>query len=223
MTTDLTMMRENYDRAALDESNLPDEPVSLFAQWLTHAIESHIPEPYALTLATASQSGMPSARTVLLRGYGDKHSEHQGFVFYTNYASEKGQHLAENPQAQMLFFWHQLEQQVRISGRIEKLSEEASTAYFHKRPRDSQLGAWVSQPQSGEVASRAEMEAEFTKLQVTYPEGTTVPKPPEWGGYRLTPHQFEFWQGRPNRMHDRIVYTASDAIGTGWIISRLYP
>lgn len=222
MTTDLESLRENYDRAALDEASIADNPVTLFGQWLTQAIQLNVPEPYALSLATASLSGVPSVRTVLLRGYGAG-DDNDGFVFYTNYASEKGQQLAENPQAQMLFFWHQLEQQVRVSGRVEKLTETESTNYFHKRPRDSQLGAWVSQPQSGKVDSREVMETAYTDLQHTYSEEKVVPKPPEWGGYKLVPNRFEFWQGRPNRMHDRIVFSKSNTANSGWDISRLYP
>lgn len=219
MTTDLTALRENYDRAALDETQVPATPVNLFEHWLHTALEMKLPEPYAFTLATASKAGEPAARTLLLRGCSE-----QGLLFYTNYGSEKGQHLAENPHAQMLFFWHQLEQQVRITGHVEKLSETESTAYFHQRPHDSQVGAWVSQPQSAVVSSRDEMEAQFASLMQTYPAGTEVPKPPQWGGYRLVPERFEFWQGRPNRMHDRVVYTRSheDESNT-WVLSRLYP
>lgn len=215
MTTDLTALRQNYDRAALDEASIEKNPILLFETWLNKALADKLPEPYAMTLATCGKDMKPSARTVLLRGY----SEH-GFLFYTNYLSSKGQDLAENPQAELLFFWHQLEQQVRVFGTVEKLSETESTSYFHKRPHDSQLGAWVSNPQSGKVANRQTMEAKYTELLTQYPENTIVPKPDFWGGYRVIPTEIEFWQGRPNRMHDRLVFTNNN---NSWDIKRLLP
>lgn len=215
MTTDLTALRKNYDRASLSEANIPASPLILFDEWLQAAIDAKVPEPYAMTLATAGKDNKPAARTVLLRGFSE-----QGFVFYTNYESRKGQHLADNPFAELLFFWHTQEQQIRISGSVIKLDTQTSTDYYHKRPHDSQVGAWVSQPQSGKVASRADMEARFSQLLAQHPQGKPVPKPPFWGGYALLPTRFEFWQGRPNRLHDRLVYQQTD---NQWQIQRLLP
>lgn len=216
MTTDLTALRKNYDRAALDEKNISQNPIDLFTQWLEAALAEDVPEPYAMTLATCGKDMQPSARTLLLRGFSEA-----GFLFYTNYGSDKGRQLAENPHAEMLFFWHSQEQQVRVAGTVEKLDEATSTAYFHKRPHESQVGAWVSQPQSGVVASRAVMEEQFAALLAQHPTGTLVPKPPQWGGYRLIPSRFEFWQGRPNRVHDRLLFQKNHE--QAWQISRLMP
>lgn len=212
---DLSDLRLSYQKSALEADQMAENPFDQFAFWLQSALASDLPEPYAMTLTTADISGRPHARTVLLRG-----SDAQGLVFYSNYDSQKGHDLAMNPQAELLFYWPQLEQQVRISGHVEKLGEAESTAYFHKRPHDSQLGAWVSTPQSGVVDSRETLERRFAKLSQQYADGQTVPKPPFWGGYRLIPDQFEFWQGRPNRMHDRFRYRLQTK---QWLLERLMP
>jgi pyridoxamine 5'-phosphate oxidase len=208
-------LRMSYQKGALEREQLDADPTVQFVRWLEHALSTDLPEPYAMTLATCGADGRPSARTVLLRG-----ANADGLLFYTNYDSAKGQDLAENPYAEVLFYWPLLEQQIRVSGRVEKLSPEHSTTYFHSRPHDSQLGAWVSTPQSGVVDGRDTLEARYATLATQYPVGVNVPKPDFWGGYRLIPDQFEFWQGRPNRMHDRFRYQKTEA---GWQIDRLMP
>jgi pyridoxamine 5'-phosphate oxidase len=208
-------LRMSYQKGALEREQLDADPTVQFVRWLEHALSTDLPEPYAMTLATCGADGRPSARTVLLRG-----ANADGLLFYTNYDSAKGQDLAENPYAEVLFYWPLLEQQIRVSGRVEKLSPEHSTTYFHSRPHDSQLGAWVSTPQSGVVDGRDTLEARYATLATEYPVGVNVPKPDFWGGYRLIPDQFEFWQGRPNRMHDRFRYQKTEA---GWQIDRLMP
>src|SRR5690606_22258257 len=169
---------------------------------MNEAIAAQVPEPYAMSLATCGADNKPSVRIVLLREITDT-----GIVFYTNYESAKGQDITENPNAEALFFWHQLERQIRISGSIAKIDANKSAAYFQKRPHDSQVGAWVSQPQSGEVVNRTVMEQTFEQLQADYPADSPVPTPEFWGGYEITVNEIEFWQGRANRMHDRIVYS----------------
>jgi pyridoxamine 5'-phosphate oxidase len=172
-----------------------------------------------MSLATCGADNKPSVRIVLMREITET-----GVVFYTNYESAKGQDIAENPNAEVLFFWHELERQVRISGSIAKIDANKSATYFQKRPHDSQVGAWVSQPQSGEVANREVMEQTFDQLQADYPENSQVPTPAFWGGYEITIQQIEFWQGRANRMHDRIVYTQdSNEDKAGWTTKRLLP
>jgi pyridoxamine 5'-phosphate oxidase len=208
-------LRMSYQKSALEREQLDADPIVQFARWLEHALSTDLPEPYAMTLATCGADGRPSARTVLLRG-----ASAEGLLFYTNYDSAKGQDLAENPYAEVLFYWPLLEQQIRVSGRVEKLSVEHSTEYFHSRPKPSQLGAWVSTPQSGVVDQRETLEARYAVLEAQYAADAVIPKPEFWGGYRLIPDQFEFWQGRPNRMHDRFRYQKID---TGWQIDRLMP
>ena len=213
--TDLTDLRLSYQKGELRRDRLHHDPHEQFQGWLAEALATDMPEPYAVTLATADDSGRPSARTVLLRG-----ADGRGLVVYSNYQSHKGRDLSLNPQAELLFYWPQLERQVRVYGRVERLDEDESTDYFHKRPRDSQLAAHASDPQSAPIASRAELEAKFAALEERFPEGQPVPRPDFWGGYRLTPSAWEFWQGRPNRMHDRFEYLLS---GDGWAITRLMP
>ncbi|WP_407568839.1 pyridoxamine 5'-phosphate oxidase [Deinococcus altitudinis] len=213
--TDLTDLRLSYQKGELRRESLQAEPRAQFQLWLEQALASDMPEPYAVTLATADDAGRPSARTVLLRG-----SDEHGLVVYSNYDSHKGRDLKLNPQAELLFYWPQLERQVRVYGRVERISEEESTEYFHKRPRDSQLAAWASDPQSAPIASRAELEAKFSALEERFPEGQPIPRPEFWGGYRLLPAAWEFWQGRPNRMHDRFEYLPA---AEGWRITRLMP
>ena len=225
MTMDFSAERLSYEKGELLESQLPNSPKDLVEQWLQQAIEQKLSEPYAMSLATCGSDLRPNVRTVLLRemqslqGLGEQNADF-GLVFYTNYDSQKGGDLAQNPHAQVLFFWHALERQIRVSGKIELLSEEKSTAYFHKRPHDSQIAAWVSAPQSGVVESRKVMDDKFAQLIAQYPQGMAVPKPDFWGGYVLIAQQVEFWQGRANRMHDRIRY---EKVGENWTMSRLLP
>ncbi len=220
MSMDFTDQRLSYEKGALDQQSVPASPFELFKAWMDEAIAQKVQEPYAMSLATCGADNKPSVRIVLLREITDT-----GIIFYTNYDSAKGQDVAANPNAEALFFWHELERQVRISGRIAKIDAEKSAAYFQKRPHDSQIGAWVSQPQSGEVANREVMEQTFEQLQAKYPENTTVPTPAFWGGYEITVETIEFWQGRANRMHDRIVYTQDDdsQSAESWTTKRLLP
>lgn len=211
----LADLRLSYQKGSLDVQDVDACPFAQFAVWLEYALSTDLPEPYAMTLATCGADGRPSARTVLLRG-----SSPHGMLFYTNYDSQKGQNLAENPFAELLFYWPLLEQQVRIAGRVERISEQHSTDYFHSRPRDSQLGAWVSLPQSGVVDAREILEQRFLDLKAQHGDAEMIEKPDFWGGYRLVPDAFEFWQGRPNRMHDRLRYRLNDGV---WVIERLMP
>lgn len=226
MTMDFSAQRLSYEKGELTETRLPYSPLILLQQWFDTAINEQVIEPYAMSLATCGQDMKPSVRTVLLREVIEKPNNRFSLIFYTNYDSQKGQDLAQNPNAQVLFFWHALERQVRISGGILKVSSQKSQDYFLKRPHDSQVAAWVSKPQSGLVASREIMEAKFAYLSSQYPEGevvateSSVPMPPFWGGYELEVESIEFWQGRANRMHDRILYTLSD---DGWQMNRLLP
>ena len=221
MSMDFTDQRLSYEKGQLDQQSVPASPFELLNAWMNEAIEAQVPEPYAMSLATCGADNKPSVRIVLLREITDT-----GIVFYTNYESAKGQDIAENPNAEALFFWHQLERQIRISGSIAKIDANKSAAYFQKRPHDSQVGAWVSQPQSGEVVNRTVMEQTFEQLQADYPADSPVPTPEFWGGYEITVNEIEFWQGRANRMHDRIVYSL-DKTGTdgaaNWTTKRLLP
>ncbi len=201
MSMDFSDQRLSYEKGQLNQQSIPASPFELLNVWMNEAIEAQVQEPYAMSLATCGEDNKPSVRIVLLREITDK-----GIVFYTNYESAKGQDIAENPNTEALFFWHKLERQIRISGSIAKIDADKSAAYFQKRPHDSQVGAWVSQPQSGEVANREVMEQTFEQLKTDYPEGAAVPTPEFWGGYEITVNEIEFWQGRANRMHDRIVY-----------------
>ena len=221
MSMDFTDQRLSYEKGQLDQQLVPASPFELLKAWMNDAIEAQVQEPYAMSLATCGADNKPSVRIVLLREITDT-----GIVFYTNYESAKGQDIAENPNAEALFFWHKLERQIRISGSIAKIDAAKSAAYFQKRPHDSQVGAWVSQPQSGEVANRALMEQTFEQLQTDYPTDSKVPTPEFWGGYEITIEKIEFWQGRANRMHDRIVYTLETTGSNGvlnWTTKRLLP
>lgn len=213
--TDLTSLRLSYDRAELRRADLNPDPLAQFQGWLDEAIAGGLREPYALSLATADASGRPSVRTVLLRG-----ADERGLTFYSNYESHKGRDLEENPRAELLFHWADHERQVRASGVVERVPEEESAAYFHARPYRSQLAAHASDPQSAPVENRGVLEARFTELQAHYPEGRPVPRPDFWGGYRVRVGEWEFWQGRRSRMHDRFLYTRERE---GWRIERLMP
>lgn len=205
--------RRDYLKKKLNRETAKENPFEQFEIWFAEAIESRIFEPHAVTLATANREGMPSARVVLLRGF-----DEEGFTFFTNYDSRKGLDLAENPQACLLFYWAEIERQVRLEGLISKVSEEISDSYFATRPRESQIGAWVS-PQSERIENREVLERRFAELTVEW-EGREIPRPPNWGGYILQPQAFEFWQGRAGRLHDRLLYTKSE---TSWKIERLAP
>ena len=216
MSMDFTDQRLSYEKGVLDQQSVPTSPFELLGAWMTEAIEQKVQEPYAMSLATCGADLKPSVRIVLLREITET-----GVVFYTNYDSAKGQDISENPNAEVLFFWHELERQIRISGRIAKIDADKSAAYFQKRPHDSQVGAWVSEPQSGEVADREVMEQKFAQLQNRYPSDSLVPTPTFWGGYEITAEHIEFWQGRASRMHDRIVYSKDD--NNNWQTKRLLP
>lgn len=204
--------RFDYERDTLYEDDLEPDPVRQFRHWLAEAAEAGIREPNAMTLATASPEGLPSARIVLLRGV-DRH----GFTWYTNRESLKARDLAANPRAALVFHWEPLERQVRVSGSVSVIDDEESVAYFAGRPRKSQLAAWAS-PQGQPLADREALEAAIEVAAQRYPD--EVPLPPHWGGYRLVPEMFEFWQGRRSRMHDRFAYLRDDG---HWHITRLAP
>lgn len=217
MKMDFTDQRLSYEKGELDKASVPESPFELFNAWMKETLEEKVQEPYAMSLATCGADMKPSVRIVLLREVTDT-----GIVFYTNYDSAKGQDISENPNAEALFFWHELERQVRISGSIAKIDAQKSADYFQKRPHDSQVGAWVSQPQSGVVENRDIMQAKFEELVKQFPENDKVPTPEFWGGYEITIENIEFWQGRANRMHDRIVYSKNQQDST-WNIERLLP
>jgi pyridoxamine 5'-phosphate oxidase len=206
-------IRKDYQLQTLSEQDVSADPIQQFTKWWDEAVQSEIDEVNAFTLATSTLQGKPSARIVLLKGY-DK----RGFVFFTNYESAKGNELAKNPQASMVFFWKELQRQVRIEGIIEKVSAEESDEYFSSRPAGSRIGAWAS-PQSKIITNRSEIEMNAQKYQEQYADGN-IPRPPYWGGYRLKPRLVEFWQGRANRLHDRIQYTVQEG---SWKIERLAP
>ncbi len=210
---DLAQLRTEYKRAALDVGDVDIDPFRQFASWFDEAVAACVAEPNAMTLATVGVEGRPSARIVLL-----KDADASGLTFYTNYQSRKGRELAANPEAALLFFWPELERQIRIDGIVGKADAAAADAYFRVRPHLSRLGAWAS-PQSEPLPDRAALEARFAEAQQRFP-GEDVPRPAHWGGYRLVPRAFEFWQGRQSRLHDRIAY---DFEGADWRIGRLAP
>jgi pyridoxamine 5'-phosphate oxidase len=206
-------IRREYARASLDEAHVASDPMAEFHRWFTQALEANALEPNAMALATATRDAMPSVRVVLLKGYDER-----GFVFFTDYRSRKAMELAENPRASLAFHWSELERQVRIGGTVERTSTEESESYFSTRPYGSRLGAWASY-QSRVIPSRTELERGLLEVQRRFPTDE-VPLPPHWGGYRLRPDEVEFWQGRENRLHDRIRYTRE---GDRWRVERLSP
>ena len=207
-------LRKEYMKETLSEHDVEKDPFQQFGKWWTEILETSADEANAMTLATATPEGLPTARIVLLKGY-----DRNGFVFFTNYESRKGKELLENPHACLLFFWGVLERQVRIEGICEKVSEEDSDSYFHSRPEGSRIGAWVS-PQSQVIKGREVLDEKLSEISSKYADGS-VPRPPHWGGYVVVPRVIEFWQGRPSRLHDRIRYSL-DASGN-WNIERLAP
>ena len=215
--SDLADLRQEYAQAALSRSHVADGPIEQFRDWFDEALDAEVHEPNAMTLATATPDAAPSARIVLLKGVDDR-----GFRFYTNYESHKGRELAQNPHVALVFWWPPLERQVRIEGRAERLPEAESTEYFHSRPRGSQLGAWAS-PQSRVVDSREDLEENLADVTAEYEGDETIPRPPHWGGYVVRPTTIEFWQGRPNRLHDRLRYCRDNPESTDWTLERLAP
>ena len=215
MSKNIADIRKDYQMKTLLETEVARNPFIQFTQWWDDAVKSEIEEVNAMTLATADLNAFPSARIVLLKGFSEK-----GFMFFTNYNSHKGKELQENPYACLVFFWKELERQVRISGRVEKVSSGESDEYFNSRPEGSRIGAWAS-PQSSVIASREIIEENIANYQTTVCRSGNISRPPHWGGYIVKPAVIEFWQGRPNRLHDRIQY--SKPADGGWKIERLAP
>jgi pyridoxamine 5'-phosphate oxidase len=208
-------LRREYHLAALNETDVDASPVTQFERWLAEAVKAQVPEPTAMTLATVGEDGRPAARVVLLKGV-----DVGGLLFFTNYESRKGRELATHPHAALLFHWVELERQVRIEGKVSRASVAESDAYFASRPRSSRIGAWAS-PQSKAISDRAWLERKFVAAQERFAaDPDSIPRPPHWGGYRLLPFAFEFWQGRQSRLHDRIRYRLEDR---HWRIERLAP
>ncbi|MTI20662.1 pyridoxamine 5'-phosphate oxidase [Fulvivirga sp. RKSG066] len=214
MSQSIADIRSEYKKNQLNEEAVSDDPIQQFESWFKEAVASEVIEPNAMNLSTVSPQGMPSARIVLLKGI-----EKDGFVFYTNYQSNKGKELEDNPLAALTFFWPELERQVRIQGQVEKVSKEVSESYFQSRPKSSQIGAWAS-PQSSVIGSREILEEREKQLSEKFKDQEKLPKPEQWGGYILKPVNIEFWQGRASRLHDRILYTQNEK---GWVKNRLAP
>lgn len=213
MSHSLNNLRVDYVQRQLDENEAAADPFHQFQKWFDEALVAEPNHANAMTLATCTREGKPSARVVLLKSW-----DPRGFVFYTNYNSRKASELLENPRASLVFWWQGLERQVRIEGRVEKTAEQEADAYFQTRPRESQIGAWAS-AQSEVIPARGTLEQRFQEIARIH-ENQTIPRPAHWGGFRLAPDSIEFWQGRPNRMHDRLRYRR---LANGWIIERLSP
>lgn len=210
----ISEIRTEYTKSALDQATVEKSPIAQFEKWFHEALEAEVMEANAMTLSTVTEAGRPTARIVLLKGV-----EQSKFLFYTNYQSQKGKELENNPACALTFFWPELERQVRIEGISERLEPSASEAYFQSRPRSSQVGAWAS-PQSSIIKDRSLLEARVAEIEKRFAGKDLLPKPNQWGGYAIEPFEIEFWQGRPSRLHDRIVYYKSE---NQWIIHRLAP
>lgn len=208
----LADIRKDYSLQSLSENDVAVNPFKQFEKWWDETLQSEIDEPNAMTLATSTKEGKPSARIVLLKGFDER-----GFVFFTNYESHKGKQILENPNAALVFFWKELERQIRIEGTIEKVSSQESDEYFNSRPVGSRIGAWAS-PQSSIIKNRRQLDENVKKYSTQF--GENIPRPAHWGGYRLLPSLIEFWQGRSNRLHDRIQYSLQNE---EWVIKRLAP
>lgn len=217
MLIDLKHLREEYSSASLELMDVPGTPIELFEQWMQEALQAKLTEPNAMTLATCKPDGFPSARVVLLKGLNE-----EGFIFYTNYNSHKGQELAANPKAALVFLWLELQRQVRVEGIVEKIAATASEAYFQSRPKGSQIGA-VASPQSAVIPGREVLEEKVKTLEEKYADQEQLPCPEHWGGYIVKPSRIEFWKGRASRLHDRLVYTKLAGAGEEWKIERLAP
>ena len=211
--SNIAHLRQEYSKQTLNEQDLDPDAIGQFERWWHEALQSEVEEPNAMTLATASASGKPSARVVLLKGY-----DQNGFVFYSNYNSNKGRQMADNPQVCLVFFWKELERQVRIEGTVSRVPAEESDAYFSSRPEGSRIGAWAS-PQSQVIGSRQVLEENVTELEKSF-AGKEIDRPAFWGGYLVKPVLIEFWQGRSSRLHDRLQYSLQE---DGWKIERLAP
>lgn len=211
---DIASLRKEYSKAALDTRAVSQDPINQFTKWFDEAINAKVPEPNAMNLATVNENGRPASRIVLLKGIEDNK-----FVFYTNHQSRKGKELDANPACALTFFWPELERQVRIEGVASRTDEKRAEKYFQSRPRGSQLGAWAS-PQSTLISDRSLLEERVKKLEEKFKGQDILPKPNQWGGYVIDPLMIEFWQGRPSRLHDRILYTKDDGM---WKINRLAP
>jgi len=210
----LSEIRSEYTRGALDEKSVAVQPIAQFEKWFQEAMQAKVPEPNAMNLCTVTEKGIPTSRIVLLKGI-----EAGRFTFYTNHQSQKGTQLDGQPICALNFFWPELERQVRIEGLVTRVDEETATAYFQSRPRESQVSAWAS-PQSAVIANRKILEDRVKEIEKKFEGLVALPKPKQWGGYSVEPYSIEFWQGRPSRLHDRILYTREAA---AWKISRLAP
>ncbi|WP_242928132.1 pyridoxamine 5'-phosphate oxidase [Pontibacter vulgaris] len=213
LTHNIADIRKNYSRQALSEDSVAQDPIEQFKLWLQEAIQAQVNEPTAMVLSTVKE-GRPDARVVLLKNVAE-----DGFTFFTNYSSSKGRALSQNPFAALTFFWPELERQVRVQGKVVQVPAQVSDNYFHSRPVESQIGAWAS-PQSQPIASRSELEEAELNYKQQFQDLEQIPRPPHWGGYQLVPDSIEFWQGRPSRLHDRILYEMESNI---WHCKRLAP